>query len=101
MTFWNYWDGRNGEVMQELADRYSEENPGVTVENVFFGFGDLLPKLQAAVSGGEAPDVAAVDLVWMPQMAQSGRIARSRRARRTRRARSRRLLSESARCGHL
>jgi multiple sugar transport system substrate-binding protein len=75
LTFWNYWDGRNGEVIQELVDRYMEENPGVTIENEFFGFGDLLPKLQAAVSGGEAPDVAALDLVWMPQFAQSGRLA--------------------------
>lgn len=75
ITFWNYWDGRNGEVMEELADRYADENPGVTVENVFIGWGDLLPKLQAAVSGGEAPNVAALDLVWMPQIARSGRIA--------------------------
>src|SRR6266508_4851556 len=75
ITFWNYWDGRNGEVIQELADRYADEHPGVTVENVFIGWGDLLPKLQAAVSGGEAPDVAALDLVWMPQIASSGRIA--------------------------
>ena len=75
VTFWNYWDGTNGEVIQELADRYGEENSGVTVENVFIGWGDLLPKLQAAVAGGEAPDVAAVDLVWMPQLAGSGRLA--------------------------
>jgi multiple sugar transport system substrate-binding protein len=74
VTFWNYWDGTNGEAMQALADRYSEEHPGVTVENVFIGWGDLLPKLQAAVAGGEAPDVAALDLVWMPQIIGSDRV---------------------------
>ena len=55
LTFWNYWDGTNGEVMQQLADRYEQEHPGVTIDNQFFGFGDLLPKLQAAVAGGDAP----------------------------------------------
>lgn len=75
ITFWNYWDGTNGEAMDALVARYNEEHPGVTVRNVFIGWGDLLPKLQAAVAGGEAPDVAALDLVWMPQVANSGRIA--------------------------
>jgi len=74
VTFWNYWDGTNGEAMQSLADRYGDEHPGVTIDNVFIGWGDLLPKLQAAVAGGEAPDVAALDLVWMPQIIGSDRI---------------------------
>lgn len=75
ITFWNYWDGTNGEAMQARVDQYNEEHPEVNVENVFIGFGDLLPKLQAAVAGGQAPDVAALDLVWMPQIARSGRVA--------------------------
>ncbi len=72
LTFWNYWDGKNGEVVQGLADRYSAETPGVSVENVFVGWGDLLPKLQTATAGGDGPDVAAGDLVWMPKLAESG-----------------------------
>jgi multiple sugar transport system substrate-binding protein len=75
LTFWNYWDGKNGEVIQALADRYSDETPGVTIENVFVGWADLLPKLQTAASGASAPDLAAGDLVWMPKLAQSGALA--------------------------
>ena len=72
LTFWNYWDGKNGEVMQALVDRYNEENPDVEIENVFIGWGELLPKLQLAVAGGDAPDFAAADMAWMPYLANSG-----------------------------
>lgn len=72
LTFWNYWDGKNGEVMQALVDRYNAEHPEVEIENVFIGWGELLPKLQLAVTGGDMPDLAAADMVWMPYLANSG-----------------------------
>jgi multiple sugar transport system substrate-binding protein len=72
LTFWNYWDGKNGEAIQALVDQYNQENPQVKITNVFIGWGELLPKLQTAAAGGEGPDVAAVDLVWMPKMAETG-----------------------------
>jgi multiple sugar transport system substrate-binding protein len=72
ITFWNYWDGNNGEAIQQLIDRYNAENPDVEVENVFIGWGELLPKLQIAVAGGDAPDIAAADMAWMPLLADSG-----------------------------
>lgn len=75
LVFWNYWDGQNGEVIQELVDRWNEEHADIQVENVFVGWGDLLPKLQAAAAGGDAPDVAAGDLTWMPKLAKSGAVA--------------------------
>ena len=66
ITFWNYWDGENGRAIQKLVDQYNADHPNVQVENVFLGFNDLLPKLQAAASGGDAPDVSDVCLV--PQL---------------------------------
>jgi len=73
LTFWHYWDGLNGEVITELADRYSTET-GVAVEPAFFGYGDLLTKLQTSAGGGEKPDLAVADLVWMPALARSGTV---------------------------
>jgi multiple sugar transport system substrate-binding protein len=74
ITFWNYWDGDNGKAIQKLVDQYNADHPNVQVENVFLGFNDLLPKLQAAASGGDAPDVAAGDMIWMPKIARSGAV---------------------------
>lgn len=72
LTFWHYWDGKNGEVIQQLVDRYNSEHPDVQIQSIFIGFNDLLPKLQAAAAGGEVPDIAAGDLIWMPKLARSG-----------------------------
>lgn len=74
LTFWNYWDGNNGEVMQSLVDEWNAANSDVQVENVFVGFNDLLPKLQAATAGGDSPDLAAGDLIWLPKLTESGRL---------------------------
>jgi len=73
LTFWNYWDGKNGEVIQSLVDEYNKAHPNVTINNVFIGWGELLPKLQTAAAGGNMPDIAAVDLVWMPKLVETGK----------------------------
>lgn len=72
LTFWNYWDGKNAEVIQALVDQYNQEHPGVEVKNVFIGWGELLPKLMTAAAGGEVPDIAAGDLIWIPKLAETG-----------------------------
>ncbi len=74
LTFWNYWDGNNGEAIQGLVDQFNAEHPDIQVENVFFGWGELLPRLQTAAAGGDAPDIAAVDMAWMPLLANSGKV---------------------------
>ena len=73
LTFWNYWDGKNGEVIQSLVDEYNKAHPNVTINNVFIGWGELLPKLQTAAAGGTMPDLAAVDLVWVPKLVDTGK----------------------------
>lgn len=74
LTFWNYWDGNNGEAIQALVDEFNSQHPDIVVENVFYGWGELLPRIQTAAAGGEAPDVAAVDMAWMPLLAHSGKV---------------------------
>ncbi|MCC6614066.1 MAG: ABC transporter substrate-binding protein [Anaerolineae bacterium] len=75
LTFWNYWDGNNGEVIQSLVDQFNAEHADIQVENVFFGWGELLPRLQTAAAGGDAPALAAADMAWVPLLANSGKLA--------------------------
>jgi multiple sugar transport system substrate-binding protein len=75
LTFWNYWDGNNGEAIQALVDEFNSANSDIQVENIFYGWGELLPRLQTAAAGGDGPDIAAADMAWMPLLANSGRVA--------------------------
>ncbi|MCA9910734.1 MAG: extracellular solute-binding protein, partial [Anaerolineae bacterium] len=74
LAFWNYWDGNNGEVIQSLVDQFNAEHADIQVENVFFGWGELLPRLQTAAAGGDAPALAAADMAWVPLLANSGKL---------------------------
>jgi len=68
LAFWNYWDGKNGEVIQALVDKYNKEHAGVEIKNVFIGWDQLRTKLITAAAGGEVPDVTAGDMAWIPQL---------------------------------
>jgi multiple sugar transport system substrate-binding protein len=75
LTFWHYWDGANGQVLQGLIDRYEEENPGVTIESVFVPGSELVTRLQTAIAGRQTPTMAISDLVAMPLLTSSGVLA--------------------------
>jgi len=75
LQFWNYWDGENGKSLNALVAQFNKANPGIKVKPVTFPWGDLLPKLQSAIAGGTAPDLAATDIAWMANLHQSGKLA--------------------------
>jgi len=72
LKFWNYWDGTNREAINALVEEWNEKNPDIHVTSVTISWGELLPKLMAAAAGGEVPEVAIGDLVWMPKLAKTG-----------------------------
>lgn len=72
LTFWHYWDGANGQVLQQLIDRYQKDHPGVIIESVFVPGSELVSKLQTAIAGRQTPTMAISDLVAMPLLTRSG-----------------------------
>lgn len=75
VTFWHYWDGANGQVLQGLIDRYEQANPGVTIDAVFVPGSELVTRLQVAIAGRRTPTMAISDLVAMPLLTGSGQLA--------------------------
>ena len=75
LTFWHYWDGANGQVLQGLIDQYEEANPGVTIESVFTPGAELTAKLQTSIAGKQTPTMAIADLIVMPLLTSSGALA--------------------------
>lgn len=71
VTFWHYWDGNNNRTIQNLAQQY-EFQTGTRVRLEMFPYETLLQKLQAAMAGGQGPDVAIADLAWMAKFTRSG-----------------------------
>lgn len=75
LTFWHNWEGTNGDVMKELVDRFNAQNPDIQVEVVFQPYADIMTLYQTAIVGGTTPDVAALDLILVPQLVETGAVA--------------------------
>ncbi len=72
LTFWNNWDNVNMEVMNEIVANFNQEHPDIQVESVFQPYADMMTLLQTSIAGGNVPDVAAVDLIFLPQLVATG-----------------------------
>ncbi len=72
LTFWNNWDNVNMEVMNEIVANFNKAHPDIQVESVFQPYADMMTLLQTSIAGGNVPDVAAVDLIFLPQLVATG-----------------------------
>jgi multiple sugar transport system substrate-binding protein len=72
LTFWNNWDNVNMEVMNALVEEFNAEHPDIQVQSVFQPYTDMMTLLQTAIAGGQVPDLAAVDLIFLPQLVETG-----------------------------
>lgn len=75
LTFWFNWEGTNADVMKELVTRFNEANPDIVVEPVFQPYADIMTLFQTSIAGGTTPDIAALDLILIPQLVETGAIA--------------------------
>jgi multiple sugar transport system substrate-binding protein len=60
LEFWGGWTGPDGAIMQQLVDKYNEENPGVQVTLTVQAWSPLFDAFIAAASAGESPDIMAM-----------------------------------------
>ena len=64
LTVWTRTDGEA--YMRDLIALYEEQNPDVNVELTAIPNNEVQQKLGSAISAGDAPDVAAIDVVKAP-----------------------------------
>lgn len=74
LSFWHYWDGANGQALEQLIRQFEKQNPDIDIEPVFVPGSELLTKLRTALVSGRTPAMAIADLVNMPLLSQSGKL---------------------------
>lgn len=75
ITFWNAYSATDNEektIVNDIIPTFEKQHPGVTVQNVTLPYGSMQSKLLTSAAGGELPDVARLDIVWVPQLAKLG-----------------------------
>lgn len=70
VTVWDYY-GEATPLKQAIAD-FKKVHPEITVKYEAFDYEAIHDKFSVAVSSGEAPDLASVDMTWIPSFAANG-----------------------------
>jgi multiple sugar transport system substrate-binding protein len=71
ISFLTHWPPETVALLETAAAAYSESNPSVTVEIQAVPFGDLLTTIRAQ-SGGDAPTIAGIYDLWLPELVRDG-----------------------------
>ncbi|RAV32636.1 ABC transporter substrate-binding protein [Corynebacterium heidelbergense] len=77
ITWWSSHPGTSKDVEMELIKRYQEKNPDMKVNLVDAGknYAETAQKFNAALSGGDLPDVVLLSDVWWFNFALNNQIA--------------------------
>lgn len=77
ITFWHAYNADvEAKFLEEtLIPAFEDENPNIEVQSVLVPYDQFRRKLLIALSGGTAPDLARVDILWVPELADQGALA--------------------------
>ncbi|MFV0334825.1 MAG: ABC transporter substrate-binding protein [Tropicimonas sp.] len=77
LRFWDNQQTESGlsQYQQAAVDRFMEENPGITIEVTTVPYPEYQQRLLTAVQGGNAPDIATLDQIWVAAFAEAGAVA--------------------------
>ena len=75
IEFWHCMGASNGELIQEMTDAFNESQDEIVVKAVHQGsYTDASTKMQAALSAGEAPVVAQMEIGSLGVFADAGQL---------------------------
>ncbi len=69
------WDSNQEPTLREIADKFEEENPGITVEIEVTPWSDYWTTLETSATGGSAPDVFWMNAPHFEMYAQGGMLS--------------------------
>lgn len=70
INFWHHYSAQSAEnetLMNVLIPKFEEENPGYKVNAVSHDWSDLHDKILISASSQTLPDVARLDIAWVPE----------------------------------
>lgn len=75
IDFWHHYSAQSAEnetLMNVLIPQFEEENPGITVNAVSHEWADLHDKILISAQSNTLPDVARLDIAWVPEFQKMG-----------------------------
>ena len=72
LTVWDYYGDPNATPIKPAIEAFEKENPNIKVDYQIMDWQTTLDKLNVALSSGAPPDVATIDMTWLPGYAPLG-----------------------------
>jgi multiple sugar transport system substrate-binding protein len=70
VSYWHTMSDAEVEAMGDVIAMFEATNPGVTVEMTRYAYDDFKSALLTSLAGGEGPDTARLDIIWVPEFAE-------------------------------
>lgn len=72
VQYWHTMSDPETEQLTAMIAAFEAANPGIVIEATRFAYDDFRQALLTGIAGGEPPDVARLDIAWVPQFAELG-----------------------------
>lgn len=75
LNFWHHYSAQSPEnetLMKVLIPKFEEENPGYKINATSYEWAKLHDKILVSANGGTLPDVARLDIAWVPEFQNLG-----------------------------
>jgi multiple sugar transport system substrate-binding protein len=72
ITYWHTMSDPETAQLEEVVAIFESANPGIRVETTRYAYDDFKPALLTSIAGGESPDTARMDIIWVPEFAELG-----------------------------
>lgn len=75
ISYLTHWSGPQVDQLRQAAKSYEAKNPNVSIEIRTVPFGDLLTTLTTQAGSANAPTIAGIYDLWLPQLVKDGIVA--------------------------
>ena len=75
VTYWHTMSDPETAQLDKVVAAFEAANPDVKVKTTRYAYDDFKPALLTSIAGGEAPDTARLDIIWVPEFAEQGALA--------------------------
>jgi multiple sugar transport system substrate-binding protein len=70
VTYWHTMSDSEVEAMEEVIAMFEAEHPNIQIEMTRYAYDDFKSALLTSLAGGEGPDTARLDIIWVPEFAE-------------------------------
>lgn len=72
VEYWHTMSDPETEQLESVIEAFESHNPEVTINTTRFAYSDFKEALLTSLAGGEGPDTARLDIIWVPEFAELG-----------------------------